>query len=399
MQKVYAVTLAFFLVLGLVLASAFVLAEQGSNNNSDDDDDNENESEEDDDEGNNGKGKNERNKSNDRDDREDDDDDENEIEVEHEFYDQNGTKVKIKIKTKFEDGKNVTEYKISIKGIDAHSKFEIKQITIGNRTILKIKSKGNFEETLNYLPDDILEIVKNALNVNSTDAINITLIESTHKNKSRVVYNVETNDHGRFLGVFKLKIKLETEIDPETGEVIIIRKPWWTFLVAGERKVTICHIPSGDPNNKHTIRVGAPALKAHLALGDTTGACQDVGGNTNTPGNNTNGIPPGNQTTNLTLVIVSPQNITYNITGIPITITSNGNLILYSIDSGNFTNYNSTLIMNFSEGNHTLNAFANNTNGNNINKNVIFSVLINNTIVNNTSNNSTNNSSGWLYNL
>ncbi|MCE9669205.1 hypothetical protein LY474_15445 [Myxococcus stipitatus] len=38
-------------------------------------------------------------------------------------------------------------------------------------------------------------------------------------------------------------------------------------------KVTLCHIPPGNPANAHTITVGAPALKAHVKHGDTLGAC------------------------------------------------------------------------------------------------------------------------------
>ncbi|MCP3136122.1 hypothetical protein [Pyxidicoccus xibeiensis] len=39
------------------------------------------------------------------------------------------------------------------------------------------------------------------------------------------------------------------------------------------KKITICHIPPGNPANAHTITVGLPALKAHLKHGDTQGAC------------------------------------------------------------------------------------------------------------------------------
>lgn len=40
-------------------------------------------------------------------------------------------------------------------------------------------------------------------------------------------------------------------------------------------KVTICHIPPGNPGNAHTITVGRPALQAHLGHGDTEGACSE----------------------------------------------------------------------------------------------------------------------------
>ena len=40
-----------------------------------------------------------------------------------------------------------------------------------------------------------------------------------------------------------------------------------------QEKVTICHIPKGNPSNAHDITVGAPAVRAHLAHGDIVGPC------------------------------------------------------------------------------------------------------------------------------
>jgi len=40
-------------------------------------------------------------------------------------------------------------------------------------------------------------------------------------------------------------------------------------------KVTICHIPPGNPDNAHTINVSGNAKNAHLAHGDTSGECPD----------------------------------------------------------------------------------------------------------------------------
>jgi len=42
---------------------------------------------------------------------------------------------------------------------------------------------------------------------------------------------------------------------------------------SGSDKVTLCHIPPGNPGNAHTITVGAPAVRAHLAHGDYLGPC------------------------------------------------------------------------------------------------------------------------------
>ncbi len=40
-----------------------------------------------------------------------------------------------------------------------------------------------------------------------------------------------------------------------------------------QEQVTICHIPPGDPDARHTIVVGEPAVQAHLAHGDELGTC------------------------------------------------------------------------------------------------------------------------------
>ena len=38
-------------------------------------------------------------------------------------------------------------------------------------------------------------------------------------------------------------------------------------------KVTICHIPPGNPANAHTISIGFSAWKAHQKHGDYEGEC------------------------------------------------------------------------------------------------------------------------------
>ena len=42
----------------------------------------------------------------------------------------------------------------------------------------------------------------------------------------------------------------------------------------GDSKVSICHIPPGNPANAHTIEININALPAHLAHGDTAQECQ-----------------------------------------------------------------------------------------------------------------------------
>ena len=41
------------------------------------------------------------------------------------------------------------------------------------------------------------------------------------------------------------------------------------------KKVTVCHIPPGNPGNAHSITIDKSALAAHLAHGDNVGKCQN----------------------------------------------------------------------------------------------------------------------------
>jgi hypothetical protein len=72
-----------------------------------------------------------------------------------------------------------------------------------------------------------------------------------------------------------------------TGIVLsaALATPWLSTIPAayadgdndddGNGKVTICHIPPGNPDNAHTIRVSEYAVDAHLDHGDYKGECKE----------------------------------------------------------------------------------------------------------------------------
>ncbi len=73
--------------------------------------------------------------------------------------------------------------------------------------------------------------------------------------------------------------------DPETRETLLVpESQLQSYLDAGDtqgacpddddnNKITICHIPPGNPANAHTIQVSANAWPAHEAHGDFQGTC------------------------------------------------------------------------------------------------------------------------------
>jgi hypothetical protein len=47
------------------------------------------------------------------------------------------------------------------------------------------------------------------------------------------------------------------------------------FRAPSEEKIEICHVPPGNPDNSHELKIGASAWPAHQAHGDTLGDCPD----------------------------------------------------------------------------------------------------------------------------
>lgn len=216
----------------------------------------------------------------------------------------NMREVMMRIEEKEEHGIMMRRFRV--KDVEADSKLEISEETEGNRSRIRVKLSNGTRQEIKVMPDRAAAIAIERL---KSLGFNIELREVIiGRNSSRAIYFVEANKSGRFLGIFKMKMKMHSEVDPETGNITRFRKPWWAFLVSGEEndetngKVILCHIPPGDPASASTIKVGAPAMRAHLAHGDTLGACE--------------GSPPQNETSppqNTTDQNMTNQNITVNI--------------------------------------------------------------------------------------
>lgn len=69
----------------------------------------------------------------------------------------------------------------------------------------------------------------------------------------------------------------DTEGPCGEGDVVVNEDEEFEDDVEGDEevKVEICHVPPGSPDRPRTIEVGEPAVPAHLAHGDTEGACAE----------------------------------------------------------------------------------------------------------------------------
>ena len=146
------------------------------------------------------------------------------------------TEIKIRIENRTEDGRVRERVRYEIKGeeieVEAEEGIDVEEDTNATHYRLRARLRNGNITDIKIMPDQASEIALKRLR-----ALNFTieLREFTDdRNIPHVVYNIKTNKHGRFLGVFKLSMNIEGQVDPETGEFIGISKPWWAFLVAGE---------------------------------------------------------------------------------------------------------------------------------------------------------------------
>ncbi|MBI4116898.1 hypothetical protein HY449_04100 [Candidatus Pacearchaeota archaeon] len=144
------------------------------------------------------------------------------IKIKKEIIDANGNKREIKIEIEEEDGKR----KVKVEGKE---EFETDLNISSNESEIEAETSDGERHRIKILPDRAAQIARER--IKAMNISNLTLEEIKERNVPRVVYNIQTNKNGRFLGVFKLAMKTETRIDPETGEVIDVNAPWWAFLV------------------------------------------------------------------------------------------------------------------------------------------------------------------------
>ena len=113
--------------------------------------------------------------------------------------------------------------------IEAEDEIDLEENTSGKNYSLKARLRnGNFT-MIKIMPDAASEIALERLRAKN---FTIQFRKRIYNNIPRVVYNIESNENGRFFGIFKIAMRANAEVDPETGELLDVNKPWWAFMVA-----------------------------------------------------------------------------------------------------------------------------------------------------------------------
>ncbi|MBI2057048.1 hypothetical protein HYT91_02220 [Candidatus Pacearchaeota archaeon] len=151
------------------------------------------------------------------------------IKEERIFKNKNGREVKIEIKTEVKaDGSVILERKIVINEREIKSELKILEKFEDEEVKLKAQLSNGNEQEIKIMPDRASEI---ALEKLKSKGFNIELKEVGEGDELRAVYIAKVDESGKLLGLFKVKLNSEAQIDSETGEIISSEKPWWNFLV------------------------------------------------------------------------------------------------------------------------------------------------------------------------
>jgi hypothetical protein len=101
------------------------------------------------------------------------------------------------------------------------------KVSVTNSKLYVETSAGNKE--IKIMPETASEkAIERLGELNFT----IELKEVGKGEEVKVVYEAKAKKQGRFLGLFKVKGEVSTDIDSETGEIISTKKPWWSFLAS-----------------------------------------------------------------------------------------------------------------------------------------------------------------------
>ncbi len=79
------------------------------------------------------------------------------------------------------------------------------------------------KEPINIIPEDAIAVSETP---NTESIKNIELKEESEK----PVYSIKGIKRARILFLFPVSFEIETKVSAETGQVISVKKPWWSFL-------------------------------------------------------------------------------------------------------------------------------------------------------------------------
>lgn len=95
-------------------------------------------------------------------------------------------------------------------------------------------SNGRYAQ-IRVLPETASATAEARINAScESDGCDIELKEVGRNEDVKVVYEVEAKKNAKLLGFIKTKMEVDVEVNAETGEVVSVKRPWWSFMAKEE---------------------------------------------------------------------------------------------------------------------------------------------------------------------
>jgi len=100
------------------------------------------------------------------------------------------------------------------------------KVVVVDSKLLIETSTGTKE--IKVMPEEAEESAKESLKIESVKEVELTT------ESEKAVYSVTGTKKAKVIAVFPVEMKVEAKVSAETGEVISMEKPWWSFLAKEE---------------------------------------------------------------------------------------------------------------------------------------------------------------------
>lgn len=194
------------------------------------------------------------------------------MEFEEELKQHNGTiminKMKIKVANLTDEQKTIIAGKINARtGLNLSAEDIDSNGTAGS--VLRAYLSNGAYSDIKVLPDFAAARAVERMKAKCEERnCSVELKEVGQGNETRAVYEIRTEKEARMLFIFKTKMKVNAEVDPETGDVLSAHKPWWAFL-ASEKDETEAEVESNSNDSLGNVSNTAVTLDSNESVNVT----------------------------------------------------------------------------------------------------------------------------------
>ena len=133
----------------------------------------------------------------------------------------------IKIKTKVDFKDKEKEIEISVDKVNKKSKIEIENRMATTDKKMEIKGSKLYVQTSAGSKE--IKILPGEASAKATAITKVNTIELKEESQ-QPIYSVNGTKQAKLLFVIPVSMQIETKVSAESGNVISIKKPWWSFL-------------------------------------------------------------------------------------------------------------------------------------------------------------------------